>query len=90
MHLCFIGGNQKTWDEAQKYSSKKLVTSGIISIGIALILYFIFPKNHEIVSIISTIIGLCSAFLTVILTETHLRKIFDNNGAECNITKKRD
>jgi uncharacterized membrane protein len=72
--------NQTTWDEAQRYSSKKMIIFGLIAIGIALILYFVFPKNHELISIISTVIGLCSAFCTVIFTEIHLRKMFDKNG----------
>lgn len=72
--------SKDTWDEAQRYSAKMLIKFGLISVGTGLILYFLFPKDHELISVISTIIALVLGFCTIIFTEAYLKKLFDKDG----------
>jgi uncharacterized membrane protein len=76
--------NQDTWDEAQRYGPKMFIIFGLISIGIALILYFLFPNNHDIISVISSAIGIVLLICSTIFTEIHMRKVFDKDGNRKN------
>jgi uncharacterized membrane protein len=68
--------NLDTWNEANRYCATILVFGGIISIIIGIIMLYHRMKNNYIV----VLINMGFWIISIILTEIHLRKIFDKNG----------
>jgi len=78
----FSEKNEQTWNEANSYSANLVIAIGIINGIVWGYLGYEFrndPNNDLIVAIgTPTLIG--SAIALLILTELHLRKIFDKDG----------
>lgn len=69
--------NKKTWNEAQKYGAKQLISGGIIAIIAGSILVKIFT---ELSKHFYGLVFLIIVVLVIYRVEHHLRKIFDEKG----------
>ncbi len=71
--------NQETWDEGNRFSSRLMTGIGLGNLFIGIILNFIDTQAR--VGMISGILVIVvSAFLLIIVTEQHLKKVFDKEG----------
>lgn len=69
--------NQETWDAANNYSLKTIVRLSLYCFVMPLFLYFIYPEINFIATILINTLFL---ILSIILTESHLKQHFDENG----------
>lgn len=77
--------NQNTWNEANKYSSKMMIFSGVILLVLSISITYLFKNSGFISSYISFGISLIICVLIpLITTERHLNKLFDENGERRN------
>lgn len=71
--------NQQTWNVANRYSAKIMLITGSVLVIIALFsLKIQFLRNLNV--LISTGLTIVSALCMLMLTESHLKKMFDENG----------
>ncbi len=70
--------NEETWNEANKYAANLMVIISIATIIIGSLVYILFPLKTGInllgISLVSMLI------LIIVLTEIHLKNIFDKEG----------
>lgn len=71
--------NQQTWDEANRYSSKQMLYCGSILLAIG-IFSFLSPSIGRTNINIATVLTIIFSILPVLLTELHLKKVFDKEG----------
>lgn len=76
----FSKKNKETWKEANRFSATMMVTGGILSIVISIIITFLYKNSMAAAASISSICSIIITLSLVLYTEIHLRKIFDSNG----------
>jgi len=69
--------NQEIWKVANKYSAELMVKFSLISMVFPPVLYFVYPKNNLLITII---IQTALLFSTLYFTEKYLDKYFDKDG----------
>lgn len=68
--------NINTWNEGNKYSSNLVIMASILSIILGIILYYLKYKHLVIIFYLEIVL----VVIVLILTEIHLRKLFDKYG----------
>ena len=68
--------SQEAWDFGQHYSSKKLILSGVIAMGISPCGFFLTQLQEPVKVVIGVILLLLFAFLPIISTERALKREF--------------
>lgn len=71
--------NQDTWREGNRFSSRLMAGIGFGDLFIGILMTFV-DHGSGVGMISGILIIVVSAFLVVIITEQHLKKIFDNEG----------
>ena len=71
--------NQDTWKEGNRFSSRLMTGIGLGDLLIGLILNFL-DQTTGVGMVSGILIIVVSAFLLIIITEQHLRKVFDKEG----------
>ncbi|PHS67320.1 MAG: hypothetical protein COB12_04015 [Flavobacterium sp.] len=69
--------NQEIWKAANTYSAGLMVKISLISLVFPPVLYFIYPKNNLLITIIIHTVLLLS---TLFFTQKYLNTNFDKNG----------
>lgn len=72
--------NKDTWKEANEYFSKKLLQLGNLYIVVILITGFHYLDNYSIVLLINSLMAIVIILLSIVITEIHIKKLFDENG----------
>ena len=74
--------NEQTWNEANSYAANIAIVVGVLNAVVWGYLGYKFSDdpNNQIVGSIGAPIIIISAAMLLILTEIHLRKIFDKDG----------
>ena len=76
----FSTKNKDTWDEGNRFMGNNILIIGVVFIPFSILIRYLFGNNLSLSKSI-TILGLFILFIgSIILTEIHLRNLFDKNG----------
>ena len=73
--------NELTWSEANKYSANLMIYIGLINIAFPLYLGYMFRDHPSNAVLVAGVIIFAGSLATmIILTESHMKKMFDSDG----------
>lgn len=72
----FAMKNKDTWYEGNRFSGTMLLFTGIFFIPLSIAMRFLYKSSLNL----SILVLFILLIVSIILTEIHLRKIFDKNG----------
>ena len=71
--------NQDTWREGNRFSSRLMAGIGLGDLIIGILMIFL-DQRSGVGMVTGILIIVVSAFLVIIVTEQHLKKVFDSEG----------